>query len=71
MLRHGAEAERAKKYTTFVKNNITMKERYISPLTEPLELRLEEGVLQALSGGQFGGDQEAGSPLTEDPIIIF
>ncbi len=47
------------------------REVYISPITEPLELRLEEGVLQALSGGQFGGDQEAGSPLTEDPIIIF
>lgn len=48
-----------------------VKETYVSPGIEVLEMRFREGILQVPSGGQFGGDQNPGSSLTEDPIIVF
>ena len=48
-----------------------VKETYVSPEIEVLEMRFREGILQVPSGGQFGDELQAGSPLTEDPIIFF
>ena len=48
-----------------------VKETYVSPEIEVLEMTFREGLLQVPSGGQFGDELQAGSPLTEDPIIFF
>ena len=39
---------------------------YTPPVTEALAILIERNCLQVVSGGEFGGNGEAGSSLTED-----
>lgn len=39
---------------------------YTPPVTEAMAILFEQNCLQAVSGGEFGGNGEAGSGLTED-----